>query len=137
MMNTTTRKLAPLAGLATVGLLGAGLAQAAPASAAVDVCRVTIRSLEALDLQERGKDEVYLRLGDTQTQSLQYSLGQKRFNVGSDVFTGSEQVAAFEDDLIGDDFVDSTTLPCTNDFGTATLNGNGAIYRVGWTVAVI
>ncbi len=28
-------------------------------------------------------------------------------------------------------------LPCTDDFGTAVVQGNGAIYRAAWVVQVL
>ena len=140
-----------LTALGAAGLVLAGLgpvgspAAAAETSAAADVCRVRVLSVQAQDLQEdqQGSDEVFLRLGDARTVQRSYFDGQKRNTLsdGDDHFSGSEPVALIEHDngIGNNDLIDAATLQCETRQVTSTLRDVSAdtVYTVVWRVDVI
>jgi len=132
---------AALAAAAFVPLLGA--AGSAQAAAAVQSCTIRIVSIEALDLEEdgQGRDEVFLRLGDSSTTQRNYFEGQKRNTLGDgdDVFVNRERVRLVENDGPGNnDVLDSAWIDCAAASATSTLAdaGGDAIYEVRWLVVV-
>ncbi len=130
-----------MSGIAVSGLAVAALAatSVAPASAKVNTCRLEVNSVKALDLQDRNgtRDEVFLKLGDTRTDTKTYELNQTRHALGTDNFQGSESVRILEEDTNNRTVIGSTSLPCVSDSGQSDVAGAGAIYRVTWNVLVI
>ena len=80
---------------------------------------------------------MFLKLGDTTTDTKRYSLNQTRNGLGSDNFQGSESVRILEQDPNNRTVIGSTSLPCVSDSGQSDVAGAGAIYRVTWNVLVI
>lgn len=124
-----------IAGLAfaTLGVTGTGAA-----SAKVNTCRLTVNSVQALELQDNdGRDESFLKLGGTATANKTYTDNQTRHNIGDKDFQGSVGVKVFERDTNNLTLIDSASIPCANDSGQSDVSGAGAIYRVTWNVLVI
>ena len=147
------------AGLATVLLAGMmGTAFAAPASAsttppaptATGTCRITVTNtddvlgdeVQALRLQERSGDEIFMRLNGqrfpastTDTVSFTFA-GEGRpasaFENPTKVYIGSVQVELLEKDFlgIGNDPIGNVFLGCAPFRGTLQLIGAGAAYNV-------
>jgi hypothetical protein len=136
----TTRKAFGFLAAAGLALAGVGAASgAASATENNDVCRLTVHSVKAQDLSENNGDETFLRLGDTTTPVRNYADNQKRNNIGSDDFVGSERVRVIEDDpgAGNDDPIGQFTLPCESDTGETLLTGSNSIYKVRWSVLVL
>lgn len=137
----TTKRLIP----ATIGVAGVALATSmvamgsTPASAAA-TCQLKVDSNKVLNLQDvngNNKDEIFFKLGSSNTPLRQYSLNQRRVNLGSETFQGNIDLKVFERD--GNNVTRVGTInniPCSNEPGELTdLSGAGAIYRVAWSVA--
>ena len=133
----TSTKLVPAA-ISVAGIALAAVAMGGAPASAVATCQLSVDSNKVLNLQDRdGADEVFFKLGNSRTQVRQYTLNQKRFNLGSETFQGTIDLKVFERD--GNNVTRVGTInniPCSNNPGTLTdLSGAGAIYRVAWSVA--
>ena len=126
-----------------IGVTGLALASLSAvggtsASAAVPTCQLEVHSNKVLNLEDRGNnDEIFFKLGQNRTPTQQYTLGQKRFNIGTETFQNSIDVRVFERDASNLTLVGTlNNIPCVNEPGEIEdVSGSGAIYRVKWSVS--
>jgi hypothetical protein len=109
---------------------------------AVDVCKLRVISVKALDLQEdaQGNDEIFLRLGDFRSATRRYTEGQKRNVLGTDrdVFVGNEPVRLVERDGGADDVLATRSIGCLEQLNqTSILADADAVYELKWQVRVL
>jgi hypothetical protein len=136
-----------LATLAAAGVVVTGFA--VPASAASDVCTLTMIKLTAEDLQEeRGNgDEISVRLGDTRyprTGYVKYThAGESHtaddFGAQPERFVSSVAVGVTEVDPLFSDPIGDNPLVETCHAGARApypFHGDGAIYVLEYTVTV-
>jgi hypothetical protein len=135
----TSKRIIPAAISVTgLALASLGAVGGTPASAAVPTCQLTVHSNKVLNLEDRGNnDEIFFKLGQSRTPTQQYTLGQKRFNIGSETFQNSIDVRVFERDASNLTLVGTlNNIPCVNEPGELDdVSGSGGIYRVKWSVS--
>lgn len=116
------------------------LAGAVPAQAA-SICELTVKDtqgpfgdeVQALELQEKGGDEIFMRLNGTEfpgSGSVSFTFaGQGRpasaFGNPRKSFTGSIRVQLIEDDTLFNDEIGDVFLPCEPVSGTLQLINDG------------
>jgi hypothetical protein len=132
-----TKKMVPAAvGVAGLTLASLGAVGSGPANAAA-TCQLSVDSNRVLNLQDRGiNDEIFFKLGSNKTPVVQYNLGDKVNNIGTEVFQGSIDLKVFERDANNLTLVGTlNNIPCENEPGELDdVSGAGALYRVRWSV---
>jgi hypothetical protein len=132
-----TKKMVPAAvGVAGLTLASLGTVGSGPANAAA-TCQLSVDSNRVLNLQDRGtNDEIFFKLGSNRTPVVQYNLGDKVNNIGTEVFQGSIDLKVFERDPNNLTLVGTlNNIPCQNEPGELDdVSGAGALYRVRWSV---
>lgn len=96
-----TKKMVPAAvGVAGLALASFGAVGSGPAAAAAAAtCELSVDSNKVLNLQDNGvNDEIFFKLGSHRTPVVQYGLGDKVTNIGTEVFQGSIDLKVFERD---------------------------------------
>ena len=133
-----SKKMVPAAvGVAGLALASLGTVGSGPAAAAA-TCELSVDSNKVLNLQDNGaNDEIFFKLGSHRTPVVQYGLGDKVTNIGTEVFQGSIDLRVFERDANNITLVGTlNNIPCQNEPGELDdLSGAGAIYRVKWSVS--
>ena len=120
------------------GLALGALAPVAAAAAAVPTCQLTVHSNKVLNLEDNGaNDEIFFKLGSSRTPVLQYTLNQKRTNIGSETFQGTIDLKVFERDGANLTRVGTVNnIPCVNTtLQVDDLTDGDGIYRVRWSVS--
>jgi hypothetical protein len=147
------RRLAAGLGVAlfatTLAMVGAGPAQAAVTEPTdIQFCQLTIGDVTALDLQENGGDEIFLRIDDERfpastLKTVKFDAPGKvqppsAFETPSKIFSGTTRVELREKDLVVSSEIDHNTFGCaTLDKTAVPFVGADAIYLVEVTVQVL
>ncbi|HEY7043341.1 MAG TPA: hypothetical protein VH419_06710 [Nocardioidaceae bacterium] len=135
-MNRITKMVPAAIGISGLALASLAAVGSAPASAAA-TCQLTVHSNKVLNLEEdNGTDSIFFKLGNNRTPTLNYALGDKQVNIGSETFQGSIDLKVFEKNGNQRTLVDRlNNIPCQNSpVQVDDATDGDAIYRVRWSV---
>lgn len=135
-MNRITKLVPAAVGVSGLVLVSLAAVGSAPASAAA-TCQLNVQSNKAVNLEEdNGTDSVFFKLGTTRTPTLNYALGDKQLNIGTETFQNSIDLRVFEKDGNVRTRVGAiNNIPCQNTpLQVTDVSDGDAIYRVRWSV---
>lgn len=114
-------------------------AHSASSRVAVDQCLLRLQKTRVLDLQhDGGTDEVFARLGNSQTTSRTYTLPQTRNTTGDgqELFSGFASIVLVEQSGPFGTAIDSKVVACENATRDLVFDDGDARYKVRALVQV-